>query len=89
MKNFVEPTADYFFENQLVSNETQSIQLTSTKMSDGNEGVIYLKMIDKDNSLNQAEQKQIALLEKDLGSTVFENTNFEIVICNDNFIAIE
>jgi len=89
LKSFVEPTANYFFENNLVSGEPQSIQLVSSKLDNSNKGTIYLKMIDNDNMLTEYEKAELFKLQEDLKEKVFLGANFEILACNNNFIAIE
>ena len=89
MKSFVEPTANYFFDNQLVSGQAQSIQLVSSKLDDSNEGTIYLKIIDNDNMVTEEEKAELLKLQKDIQEKVFSGANFEILACNNNFIAIE
>lgn len=89
LKNFAEPLADYFFDHHLVSGQAQSLQLVSSKLQESNEGTIYLKMIDNDNNLSEIEKSELLKLEKEIREDVFLGANFEILPCNDNFIAIE
>jgi hypothetical protein len=81
---FVEGTAKYFDQNNLILDETHSIQITSDSES------FILKMVlnDEYKSLPISQQKNLALLESDLKETVFEGLNFRIEVCNANFVPL-
>ena len=46
-------------------------------------------MIDNDNMLTEYEKAELFKLQEDLKEKVFLGANFEILACNNNFIAIE
>jgi hypothetical protein len=90
MLGFAEPLADYFEENDLISDTPQSIQLGSSELQDQAPS-LFLKMVQNDanQEFTEEEMKNVLLLENDLKQVVFGNANFKIILCNGNFIPIE
>ena len=87
-KGFAKTLAEYFDKNGLIGDSPQSVQISSTKLSDENtEQHFILKMIQNDNNkeFSASEFHQIEMLEKDLEEKVFFG-ELEIVLCNSNFL---
>lgn len=87
---YVEPVADYFETNHLIQEKPHSIQLTSSSMGSENPGFI-MKMIVTDNKQNIPEDQKynISSLERDLKTKVYNDMNFRIEVCNENFVPID
>jgi hypothetical protein len=89
MKAYVEPTADYFESHGLIQDKPHSIQLTSSDLGSENPGFI-LKMIvsDPGKEIPENEKYNVQELENDLKEKVFQDPNFRISLCNENFVEI-
>ncbi|MCB9224100.1 MAG: hypothetical protein H6582_08000 [Crocinitomicaceae bacterium] len=85
--DYVERTASYFQDNELIQAEKHSIQITSTPLGSKDPGFI-LKMIRTKNSdaLGREDSLNLKLLEEDIRSKVFDGANFRIAVCNENFV---
>ena len=83
--HYVEATAAYFKQNNLIQDKTHSIQLTS----DENGFVMKMVLNDKFKTLPEAQERNLKLLEEDIRNKVFDTLNFRIAICNANFVPIE
>lgn len=86
---YVEPVANYFECNNLIQDQPHSIQLTSSSLGSEDPGFI-LKMIvsEKDKTIPEDQKYNIDVLERDLKKKVYNNSNFRIEICNENFVEI-
>jgi hypothetical protein len=89
-KDFVERTADYFEQHDLILQEKHSIQLTSSTLG-SNEPQIILKMILNKNekALSAEDSLNLMLLQEDMRDAVFYGANFRIAICNENFVELK
>lgn len=87
---YVKPMADYFEQNNLIQDHPHSIQLTSSSMGSKNPGFI-MKMIvsDIDKKIPIEQKFNIDVLEQDIKKQVYNDLNFRIEVCNENFVEIE
>lgn len=83
-------TGRYFEKNGLIQDKKHSIQLTSSSLGSENPGYI-LKMVlsEGKNKLPGSELNNLRLLEEDIKKEVFNNENFSIMVCNENFNEIK
>lgn len=88
--DYVKKTGRYFEKNGLIHDKKYSIQLTSSSLGSDKPGFI-LKMVlsEGNNKLPESELNNLKLLEEDIKKEVFNNENFSIMVCNENFNEIK
>lgn len=81
---------NYFRDNDLITDQKQSVQLTSTDMSSDNPGYVLNMILNQEyKKLPEEQELNLQLLEADLEKEVFGSANLNIVVCNENFNPIE
>lgn len=82
--HYVEDMGEYFQKNDLIQDQTHSIQLTSDQ--DG--FIMRMVLNDAYKALPEEQTHNLALLEADIKKEVFNSLNFRIEVCNANFVPI-
>ena len=87
---YAERLGEYFERNDLIQDKTHSVQLTSDPMGAENPGYVLKMILNREHEeLPNEQTSNLELLEAEIRSEVFDDLNFRIDVCDDNFVSIK